>query len=587
MVQERLQRRLSVIMAADAVGYSQLMGNDEEGTLSALTDCIKNDFEPCIEEHDGRIFKTAGDALLVEFKSVVDAVRCALKVQAILRKCDTEICDGRRLQFRIGINLGDVILRGDDLFGDGVNIAARLEGLAEPGGLCLSEDAYRQVRGKVSCEFDDLGPQRLKNIRTSVRVYQARLDRATSSPPSVSSISYVAPTLPGKPAIAVLPFTNMSGNAEEEYFADGITEDIITELARFQGIFVIARNSVFTYKGRSVRVEDVGRDLGVHYVVEGSVRKAGNRVRVTVQLIKVDTGSHIWAERYDRELADIFDLQDELTQTIVGALPGRVESADIERIKRKAPQDMGAYECVLRAKCLHHRGGRDDNAAAMRLLDHAISIDPEFAPAYAWRGCTLGQAMARGYAPADKPTDDKVYADVLNGLALDANDVECLRILCEFRIVQRECVEALRLNEKALGLNPNNPQLHAQRGEVLFWAGRPEEGVECVRFAMRLDPYEADAWAHLLGRNLYDLSQYAEAADSFKRVPRPVYWHHAYLAVCHEKQGDSSSAEAARAECLRLKPDFSSSAYCSGLFYQDCSNCERLCEEMKKAQLPD
>jgi adenylate cyclase len=580
------KRKLAAILAADVAGYSRLMGDDERATVATLN-AYRDVFKERIEARNGRVVDTAGDSVLAVFHSVVEAVQCALDVQAALDARNADLPEKRRMRFRIGVNLGDIIEQDDGtVYGDGVNIAARLESLCNPGGLTLSESAHMQVRGKVDNEFEDIGPQQVKNMSEPIRAYRMRPDDRDGTPPIGGKRQALLVPL-GRPSIAVLPFTNMSGDPEQEYFADGITEDIITELARFQNIFVIARNSTFAWKGRSVRVQDVARDLGVTYVVEGSVRRGGNRVRVTVQLIEAQTGNHVWAERYDRDLSDIFELQDELTKTIASALPGRLETADIEKIKRKPPHEMSVYDRILRAKLLHHRGTHDDNTEAMRLLDSAIASDPEFAPAYGWRACTLGQAMACGYVPATSENEDKIYEDVLKGLSVDDNDAECIRIQCEFRIVQRRIDEALMLNDKALRLNPNDPRLHAQRGEVLGWAGRPEEGIESLNLAMRLDPYESDGWAHLLGRNCYDSGRYAEAIDAFKRVTRERYWHHAYLAACYAHLGDDYNAAIARAECLKLKPDFRASDYCATLFYQDNSRCSIVREGMVLAGLAD
>ena len=389
-----MERRLAAILAADVVGYTRLMGDDEAGTLSRFTKLRGEDLEPLIADHRGRIVKLMGDGLLVEFPSIVDAVSCAIAWQNVVFERETATDENKRLQFRIGINLGDVIVEGEDIHGDGVNIAARLESLAEPSGICLSDDAYRQVRGKIEAEFEDLGERDLKNVAEPIRVYRIA---TAGSIASAGSGSTDALPLPHKPSIAVLPFKNMSGDPEQEYFSDGITEDIITELSRFSEFNVIARNSTFHYKGKSPKIRDVGRELGARFVVEGSVRRSGNRVRITAQLIDVDSDAHVWAERYDRELVDIFDLQDELTQAIVGVLPGRVEVVEANRVKRKPPSDMAAYDFLLAGKIHHHRFTKEDNEKAMNHLERATELEPDYAAAYAWKACVLGQAMARGY----------------------------------------------------------------------------------------------------------------------------------------------------------------------------------------------
>jgi adenylate cyclase len=580
-----MERRLAAIVAADVVGYSRLIRADEEGTIAALKSLRTDLIDPKLDVFNGRIVKLMGDGILVEFASVVDAVCAASEIQQAIVEHNTNFLPDKRMEFRVGINLGDVVIDGDDIHGDGVNIAARLEGLSDPGGICISEAVYEQVRDRIELAFEDMGEQAVKNIDRPVRTWRWKPDAKVLANDSATP-NKPLPVI-DKPSIAVLPFTNMSGDPEQEYFADGITEDIITELSRFQSIFVIARNSVFTYKGQAVRVQDVGQDLGVRYVVEGSVRKAGNRMRVAVQLIDAPTGNHIWAERYDRELADIFELQDELTKSVVATLPGRVESADIERIKRKPFHDISAYDCVLRAKLNHHRGTREDNAEGLRLLDQAIERDPECASAYAWRACIVAQAGARGYLEYTDELDKEVYRHTLKGLSLDENDLECVRILCEFRIEQKRLDDALVLNDRALRINPNDPRIVAQRGEILTWRGQPEEGIDWVRKAMRLDPYDADAWAHLHGRALFGARQYREAVSAFKRIPLPRYSHHAFMAACYTYAGDDEPAETERAEILRLKPDFSSGEFCKTLFYRNDADLQHVREGLIKLGLPD
>src|SRR5215467_10423402 len=340
MAEDRVVRRLAAILAADVVGYSRLMGADEEGTLAALKSCRRDLFDPKIAQYQGRIFKTTGDGALIEFASVVDAVRCALDIQRATAARNTNIPENQRIEFRIGINVGDIIIDEDDVYGEGVNVAARIEPLAERGAVCLSDSAYQQIRGKLSLDVTDMGEQQLKNIAQRVRVYGVHLDGRPIRP---------ALSLPDKPSVAVLPFQNMSGDPEQEYFADGMVEDIITGLSRIRWLFVIARNSTFTYKGRAVDVKQVGRELGVRYVLEGSVRKAAGRVRVTGQLIDSASAVHVWAQRYDRALDDIFALQDELTMSVVGAIEPTLRQAEIERARRKRPDSLDAYDLYLRA----------------------------------------------------------------------------------------------------------------------------------------------------------------------------------------------------------------------------------------------
>jgi adenylate cyclase len=394
---ERAQRRLAAILAADIAGYSRLMGADEEGTLAALKASRKAVVDPTIAGHKGRIVKTTGDGMLVEFASSVDAVTCAVAIQEKMAERSASDAEPR-IVFRIGINVGDIIIDGDDIFGDGVNVAARVENECEPGGVCVSGNAFEQIRGKTNFTFDDLGEKALKNIERPVRLYAVR--GATSAATTTAAMVSVMPSdnsrplaLPDKPSIAVLPFQNMSGDPEQEYFADGMVEDIITALSRFKALFVIARNSSFTYKGRAVDVRQVGRELGVRYVLEGSVRKAANRVRITGQLVDTATGAHLWADRFDGGLDDIFDLQDQMTENIVGAIAPAVEKAEIERAKRKPTESLDAYDHYLRGLANSYQlANRQANEEALRLFNMAIKLDPDFASAYGWAALCFGVA---------------------------------------------------------------------------------------------------------------------------------------------------------------------------------------------------
>jgi len=376
MAKERVQRRLAAILAADVVGYSRLMGEDEAGTLAQLKAHRKELLEPKITEHGGHIVKLMGDGVLVEFPSVVEAVQCAVEVQNGMAVRNASVPDDRRITFRIGVNLGDVIVEGDDIYGDGVNVAARLEGLAEPGGICVSRTVFNHVTKKVDLGFEDLGEQEVKNIPEPLRVY--RVELAQTEAPRLGSVAAAEQTLtlPDKPSIAVLPFDNMSGDPEQEYFADGMAEDIITALSRMPWFFVIARNSSFTYKGHAVDVKQVAHELGVQYVLEGSVRKGGSRIRITAQLIDAMTGKHVWAERYDREIVDIFAVQDEVTEAIVGAVAPEFLSVEAKRAQRKDPGLLDAWECVVRGRALVWRMGHEEVAEARKLFERAIQLAP-------------------------------------------------------------------------------------------------------------------------------------------------------------------------------------------------------------------
>jgi adenylate cyclase len=579
------ERRLAAVLAADMVGYSRLMEVDETGTLARLKTHRIELFDPAIAKNRGRIIKTTGDGMLVEFHSVADAVLCAVEVQRRMARRNTDVSPARWIQFRIGINLGDVIVEENDIFGDGVNVAARLEMLAEPGGICVSGAVRDQVGDRLDgIVFEDLGDQNVKNIARPIRVFRIRLE--SDPEPADAQKPAVAATVSKKPSIAVLPLVNMSGDPEQEFFADGLTEDIITELSRFHDLLVISRNSTFVHKGKAVKVQEVAREFGVDYVLEGSVRKAGGRIRVTVQLIDAETDRHIWAERYDRELEDVFALQDEMTRAIVATLPGRVEAATHDRAKRKTTDNMAAYECVLAAKVLHHRSARDDNAEAQRLLDRALALDPNYGHAHAWKACVLGQMWVYDWCADRDATLGQVAAELETALALDDNDSDVHRILAALNLTRDDHDKAAYHQERALALNPNYDLVVVQQGELLTWLGRPEEGIDWIKKAMRLNPYHPERfWSHL-GRACYCAEKYAEAAEAFSRITRPDHTHHAFLAATFAQMGNAVAAAAHAAETLKREPKFTVAVYLATQHYQREVDRKRHAAGLLKAGLP-
>jgi adenylate cyclase len=561
------------------------MEADEDGTLARLKTHRLELIDPSIAKYRGRIIKTTGDGMLVEFQSVVDAVVCATEIQRRMARRNADVSPARWIQFRIGINLGDVIVEDKDIFGDGVNVAARLEMLAEPGGICVSRAVRDQVRNRLDdVVFEDLGDQTVKNIARPIRVFKVKLDAESIAKPEKGPAPGMAPTR--KPSIAVLPLVNMSGDPEQEFFADGLTEDIITELSRFRDLLVISRNSAFVYKGKAVKVQEVAREFDVDYVLEGSVRKVADRVRVTVQLIDAQTDRHIWAERYDRKLEDIFAIQDEVTRIIVATLPGRVEVATHDRAKRKRTDNMAAYECALAAKVLHHRSVREANEEAQRLLDRAIALDPNYAHAHAWKACVLGQSWIYGWC-ADRDATLQLVSEELDiALALDENDADVHRILAALNLTRDDHDKAAYHQERALALNPNSDLLVVQQGEILTWLGRPEEGIDWIRKAMRLNPHHPERfWSHL-GRALYCAEQFAEAAEAFARITRPDHTHHAFLAATFAHMGNSVAASAHSAEVLKLEPPFSVATYLATQHYKRTEDRRRHEAGLLKAGLP-
>jgi len=581
------ERRLAAVLAADMVGYSRLMEVDETGTLARLKTHRIELIDPCIAKNRGRIIKTTGDGMLVEFYSVADAVLCAAEIQRRMARRNVDVSPSRWIQLRIGINLGDVIVEENDIFGDGVNVAARLEMLAEPGGICVSGAVREQVGDRLDqIAFEDLGEQAVKNIARPIRVFRIRLEQDPTTAPESAKDAAAATATVKKPSIAVLPLANMSGDPEQELFADGLTEDIITELSRFHDLLVISRNSTFVHKGKAVKVQEVAREFGVDYVLEGSVRKAGDRIRVTVQLIDAETDRHVWAERYDRELADIFTIQDEMTRAIVATLPGRVEAATHDRAKRKPTGNMAAYECVLTAKVLHHRSTRDDNAEARRLLDRALAFDPNYAHAHAWKACVLGQTWVYDWCDDREATMLQVAAELDIALGLDDNDSDVHRILAALNLTRKDHDKAAYHQERALALNPNYDIVVVQQGEFLTWLGRPEEGIDWIKKAMRLNPYHPERFWNHLGRACYCAEKYADAAEAFSRITRPDHTHHAFLAATFAQMGNAVAATAHAAEVLKREPKFSVAIYLATQHYKRDVDRQRHEDGLLKAGLP-
>jgi adenylate cyclase len=584
-----VERRLAAILAADMVGYSRLMEADETGTHARLRTHRLELIDPAIAKNNGRLIKTAGDGMLVEFPSVADAVACAAEIQRRMAARNSDVATEPEIHFRIGINLGDVISEDDDIFGDGVNVAARLQELAEPGGICVSGAIRDQAGDRLGVAFEDLGEQSVKNLTRPIRVFRVRLDQPGRAAVPARAVA-ARPKTPvhavtDKPSIAVLPFANMSGEPEQEFFADGLTEDIITALSRFRDLFVISRNSAFVYKNQAVRIQDVAAEFGVQYVVEGSVRKAGRRVRVTVQLIDAESDRHVWAERYDRELEDIFAIQDEVTAAIVATLPGRVEAASHERVKRKPTESMAAYECVLAGKVLHHRSTRQDNAEAQRVLERALALDPKYAHAHAWLGCVMGQAWTYGWCEDRDDAFERIAKELEIALSLDENDSDVHRILAAAKLIRGDHERAMYHQERALALNPNNDLIVVQQGEFLTWLGRPEEGIEWIQKAMRLNPYHPERYWNHLGRAYYVARRYAEAIEAFARLSRPDHTHHAFMAAACAHMGDAEMARARAREVISRQPAFAVDAYLATLHYKHESDRAHHREGLLKAGL--
>jgi adenylate cyclase len=579
------ERKLAAILAADVAGYSRLMSRDEEGTLRALKAHLVELLEPRIAAHRGRIVKRTGDGLLVDFASAVEAVRCAVEIQSGMTERNRDMPEQSRIEFRIGINLGDIILEGDDIYGDGVNIAARLEGIAEPGAIFISRAVRDSVRDKLDVVLEDLGERPLKNIPKPMRVFRV----GGADRPAPSSFGAAAPPLPHKPSIAVLPFDNMSRDAEQEYFSDGMTEDLITDLSKVSGLLVIARNSSFAYKGKATKVQEIGQELGVRFVLEGSVRKAGNRVRITAQLVDAQSGGHIWAERFDRDLVDIFATQDEVVEKIVDTLAVKLTRHEEQRLRHRGTHNVEAYDFWWRARELLGQGTREATAQARAMHRRAAEIDPNFAAPYAG----LAFAAVADYVNAwtSDPTQSLEEAEKLARRAIELDDQEPIGHLALGGVLlwQRKHDLALAEVSRVIELDPNFAQGHAFIGMALMYGGRASEAIEPFATAMRLDPHYSNMLLHLLAQAHFSLGQYETAAarllDRIARNPNTDA-SRMLLAACYGHLGRFDDARTVWAELVRINPSFSLAQRARVLPYKDPGDFERIAAGLAKAGLP-
>jgi adenylate cyclase len=628
MTTEHFKRKLTAILSADVKGYSRLMQDDEEATVRTIT-AYREVMTDHIQGHDGRVVDAKGDNVLAEFSSVVDAVRCGVAVQKELKEKNNNLSENKRMEFRIGINLGDVIEEGDTIYGDGVNIAARLEGLSEGGGICISGAAFDQIGKKLPLGYEYRGEQTVKNIEKPVRVYKVLMEpeyagkvigrekpkmkqwrwaaiggmvvlivvagilavwhhylRPQFEPAKVEKMAF---PLPEKPSIAVLPFVNMSEDPNQEYFSDGITEDIITTLSKIPRLFVIARNSTFTYKGKPVKIQKVSEDLGVRYVLEGSVRKSGERVRITAQLIDATMGHHLWAEKYDRDLKDIFALQDEVTKKIVRALVVKLTEDERKLLVHKKTGSLEAYDHILRGIDYFLRMTGEENAAARGMFKRAIELDADYAVAYSWLGWTYW--MEWSFEWSQDPTSlDRALELAQRALSLDDSLSDAHALLGKVYLWKKQYDQAISELEKTVALDPNDADGLAGLGEILYFAGRPEEAIELIKKAIRLNPIPPVWYFHGLGHAYYLAGHYNEAIAALKRTlnRNPNFWPaHVYLAASYIELGLVADARAEAAKILRINPRFSFEGKKQKLPYKDQSVVERLEESLRKAGLPD
>ncbi len=627
-----MERRLAAIFAADVVGYSRLIREDEAGTLAALKAHREQLIAPKVAERKGRIVKLMGDGILVEFPSAVEAVQCAVEIQHLVGNRNADVPEEKRITYRIGINIGDIVVEDNDIYGDGVNVAARLEGLADPSGICVARNVFNQVKDKLDLTIEHLGERDVKNISEPVTVYRVVFDDISAAlvtpivregpksgrrwrpiataatvglalalggalwwrpwVPDVepASVERMAFPLPDKPSIAVLPFTNRSDDPEQEYFVDGMTEDIITDLARVSGLFVIARNSMFTYKGRAVKVREVAEELGIRYVLEGSVRRAGDRVRINAQLIDATTGGHLWAERFDRELKDIFALQDEVVGRIVTALEVRLTEGERRDLAHQYTNSVQAYDVFLRGLREFVRRSKEGNGNARALFTESIELDPKFVHPYAYLAWAHVRDFSDGWSERPERSLEQAYAQALNATALDDSLPLTHSVMGLVRLFRREHEKALGALETALSLDPNYANGYAILTRVLNFAGRPNAGLEPMKKAMRLNPHEPLGYLFILGNTYFTLGRYEEAVDVLKKAiarnpgaQRP----HMLLAATYAQLGLMDEAEWETEELLILDPDFSLRRIARGLPFKNPAHLETVVGALRKAGLPE
>jgi len=582
MTEERTKRKLTAIFSADVAGYSRLMGEDEVGTVQLLKEYrgIMNQF---IQQHRGRVVDSPGDNLLAEFSSVVDATECTVEVQEKLNILNSDLPKNKRMEFRIGINLGDVIEDGTRIYGDGVNIAARVEGLAEGGGICLSGSVFDQIEGKIPLNYEYLGEQTVKNIKNPVRVYRINVK-------SEKIFTFESELkLPDKPSIAVLPFDNMSGDPTKEYFSDGLTEEIITGLSKIPKLFVIARNSTFTYKGKPVKVQQVSRELGVKYVLEGSVRSAGERVRITAQLIDGMTGQHLWAERYDRQVKDIFAIQDDITMNIMIALQVKLTEGEHARLGPKSIKNLEAYIKALKANKHFFEFNKEGFILARQKYEEAIELEPDYAAAHGGLACTYIVPLWFGWEDSPEQALAKANEHTQRCLALDDTNAYAHAFLGALCLVQRQWDKAIAAGKRAVTLSPNSADILAMFAITLKSVGRVDEALSMIEKAIRLNPMPPEWYLHELGTYYRLLGRYDEAIAILKKnLARGSHYLTSMinLTATYSMAGKLDQARAQAKEVLRIMPDFSAKQFMKGFPYKDQKIIDDFIENLCKAGLP-
>ena len=628
MADEGFKRKLTAILSADAVGYSRLMGDDEEATIRTLTE-YRDAITVLVNEHKGRVVDSPGDNVLAEFASVVDAVRCAVETQKQIAERNADLPENRRMLFRIGVNLGDIVDEGDRIYGDGVNIAARLESLAETGGICISGTAFDHVKGKLEVGYKYLGEQKVKNIKEPVRIYKMLLDpddvgkiigekklrpgqrkwaNLTVAAMLIllagaftiwhfyfrpQSMEKVATVLPEKPSIAVLPFNNLSGDSDQDYLADGITENIITALSKIPEMLVIARNSVFTYKDKPIKIQQVGQDLGVRFVLEGSIQKAEDQVRITGQLIDATTGHHLWADQYDRELEDLFAVQDEITMHIASALQVELTDGKQAQVRHRSTNNLRAWSYAVKGYSLYERITKDDNAKARELFEKAVELDPDYAWAWAMIGFTYFIDTRYGWHRPREESEKMMIEYGQKAVKLDDSIPDVYLLLASPHIWRKEHDEAIALAEKAIAIDPNSAESYAELGMYYRFAGRFEDSIRMTEKAIRLHPYYPDWYLYSLEYSYYYLGQYEKAIEFAKKHLKLIenrggtdtFWQHLILAQNYIRLGQDKDARYHAAEALKKNPEYTFKWEREGSMYKDPALIEQQIEDLRKAGL--
>jgi adenylate cyclase len=583
MTTQEVKRKLAAILSADVKGYSLLMGEDEEATVRTLN-AYKETMTNFIQHHHGRVVDAPGDNVLAEFVSVVNAVRCAVEIQKELKTRNAELPENRRMEFRIGVNLGDVIEDGEQILGDGVNIAARLESLSEAGGICISGTVYDQIENKLDLKYDYLGEQNVKNIARPIRVYRVLVGSGAGFPEASRKLDF-----PKSPSIAVLPFVNMSDDPEQEYFSDGITEEIITGLSKVPRLIVIARNSSFTYKRKPVKVQQVGQELGVRYVLEGSVRRAADRVRITVQLVDATTGHHLWAERYDRFLKDIFAIQDEITVNVMRAMQLElIEGKQACEWIKRGSQKLEAYEKGMKGMELFRFFSPEGNVQARKIFEECIALDPEYPGPYVMLAWTYLTAVYNGWSKSPEESITQALELAQRAIALDSSQADAFSLLGNIYLLTRQYEKAITEGERAVALNPNRADSHVWLAMILTASGDPKGAIDLIYKAIRLNPFPPNWYFFSLGNAFFMLGEYNQAVEAYKKALQhspDLLLAYIGLAASFSASNRAEDARAAASQIVRIDPKFSIEVFARSLTYKNENHKEFWIDNLRKAGL--